>query len=78
MRILDNKNDVPLENILVMLTPSEAKMMKGFLNGLTSEKGDHIHIDDISLEHEITIAIYTPENKDTFAPRIIDLIENDK
>lgn len=78
MRILDNKNDKPLENILLMLTPPEAKMMKDFLNGLTTEKGDHIHVDDISLEHEITIAIYTPENIGTFAPRIINLLENDK
>ena len=61
-----------------MLTPSEIKMMKDFLNSLTSEKGDHVHIDDITLEHEITLAIYKPENKNTFAPRIIDLIENDK
>jgi hypothetical protein len=78
MRIYDTKNNKALNNVIIMVTPSETKQLIDFLKSLTSNIGEHIHVEDYELVHEITFAIYTPENQHTFAPRIVQLIEEDK
>jgi hypothetical protein len=77
MRILDQDSDKPLKAVLIMLTPSEAKELTDKIRQLTSEKGDHLHLDDEMLMREITIAIYTTEYTHTFALRVIELIEKE-
>ena len=60
-----------------MLTPSEAKELVDKIRQLTSEKGDHLHINDETYMREITMAIYTPENSHSFNRRVINLIEKE-
>ena len=77
MRILNNHEDKSIKDILILLTPNEANELKGKILKLTDEKGDHFHINDHTYEREITIAIYTPDNLDSFNPRVKDLIIKD-
>jgi hypothetical protein len=77
MRILNEDNDQPIKGVLIMLTPSEAKELGDKIRRLTPEKGDHIHVDDETYMREITIAIYTPENTQSFSRRVIELIEKE-
>ena len=77
MRILDKDNDQAVGNILIMLTPSEAKELGDTIKQLTSEVGDHLHLSDDNYQREITFAIYTPDNTHTFSQRIIKLIEKE-
>jgi hypothetical protein len=77
MRILNQETNQPVNDVLIMLTPSEAKELVDKISQLTSEKGDHLHIDDDAYIREITFAIYTPENTHSFSRRVIDLIEKE-
>lgn len=77
MRILNKDDNKPVKNIIIILTPSEAKYLRDTIEQLTPEKGDHIHVSDDEFKREITIAIYTPENTHNFSPRVIDLIEKE-
>ena len=74
MRILNQDNEQPIKSALIMVTPSEAKELSDKISQLTSDKGDHIHIDDDTFMREITIAIYTQENIHFFSQRVIDLM----
>jgi hypothetical protein len=66
MRILDMDNDKPITNVLLLLTPSEARQMTDFMGILNSSYGNHIHVNDDDLDHEITIAVSTMDNINTF------------
>ena len=77
MRILNQDDDKPIEGVLIMLTPFEAKQLSDFLSQLTPDAGDHLHVNDETFMKEITIAIYTSENTHTFSRRVIDLIEKE-
>jgi hypothetical protein len=77
MRILNQDNNKPAKSILIMLTPSEAKELVSKIQRLTSEKGDHLHLYDETYSREITVAIYTPENLNSFNCQVIQLIEQD-
>ncbi len=78
MRILDYTNNLPLTEVLILLTPSEAKELKDMLKTINPEIGDHIHINDAEYTREITFAIYTKENLRFFHKDIRDLIETDE
>jgi hypothetical protein len=75
MRILNEDNDQVVNSVLLMLTPLEAKELAEKIRQLTPESGDHMHVNDDTFMREITIAIYTPENTQTFNHRVIELIE---
>jgi hypothetical protein len=77
MRILNQDDNRPVKSVLIMLTPSEAKELVDKINQLTPEKGGHLHVNDESFLREVTIAIYTPVNMDSFHRRVIDLIEKE-
>jgi len=77
MRILNQDSNQPVKSILIMLTPSEAKELVGKIQRLTSEKGDHLHLYDEKFMREVTIAIYTPENLQSFNRQVIQLIDQD-
>jgi hypothetical protein len=75
MRILDESSDRALTSVLILLTPDEAKELLDGLTGLTSEKGDHIHVNNERFSIGITVAIYTPQNSQFFNKRVRQLIE---
>lgn len=82
MRILDNISDKALDDILILLTKSEAKRMRDAIDQLLAEnKLDHEHILDLdSLNREITIALYDEVNvqANPWVERVLDLIRNGK
>jgi hypothetical protein len=81
MRILNEKNDTAIKNIVLMLTLEESKELRDGLDQLIEsglKQNLHIHIADNEYEHEITAAIYSPENQSCYNERIKSLIINDK
>ena len=81
MRILDNKNDIAINDVLLLLSESEAKELIDSLQDLlsTNEQHSHAHINDNGYQHEITVAIYDDKNihNNSFHERIIKLIRED-
>ncbi len=74
MIIIDEKNGVTYNKILIMLTPNEASEMASKIESINAEIGDHIHINDIDYKKEITIAIYTEKNLHFYKEKIRKLI----
>lgn len=78
MRILNNDDDKKLDDILLILTKWEAKLMVDSLsNMLESDIQGHCHIEDQHLKHEVTIGIYNEDGANSYAPRILKLIRDD-
>ncbi len=78
MRILDETTDMPVKRALIMLTPEEAKELKGDLEDLLAHPDWHSHVSDAAYEREVTLAIYTPDNMASFRERVRRLIEQEK
>jgi hypothetical protein len=76
MRIYDNKNKMTFQQILIMLTPSEVHELMDSLESL-NEKNDHVHINDDSYKHKLTIGLYTPENINNFHPDVVRILLED-
>jgi hypothetical protein len=76
MRIYDPESKKVFQNVTLFLTPAEAKELADSAADLASHpEKHHHHIPDAEYTREITIAIYTPENRAHFDPessRIID------
>jgi hypothetical protein len=78
MRILDNTEAKPLEDITLYLTPAEAVQLRHSLDHLISNPAEHhVHLDDDSYKRELTVAIYTGENLMEFDEQSRKLITND-
>jgi Ca2+-binding EF-hand superfamily protein len=80
MRILDQDNDKKVNNILLLLTTSEAVELKDELERLldSSQKDDHGHINDNDFVREVSLAIYDENNIIRFDDRIQKLIIDDE
>ena len=82
MRIYDSDSDKKINNVILYLTPDEAREMKNFLDLLLSnnEKHHHEHIPDREndFKREITVCIYEKENLSSFDERSKKLILNDE
>ena len=79
MRILDNISDRRLEDILILFTRREAEwIMHSFESLLRSDEQTHHHITDFDTGHEITIGLYDDHGENTYAPRVIRLIQEDQ
>ena len=79
MRILDEKRDKSVEQITLLLTQSEAEELQDSIKrlldgGKEPEAGQHTHIPSEDYQKEITIALYTPDNVDSFNHRCQKLI----
>jgi hypothetical protein len=74
MRIIDKENKKTLASVLLMLTPSEVSELISKLKTLDPAKGDHLHVDDLDYQREITIAIYTDQNLHFFTEEIARII----
>lgn len=80
MRILNEDSNKSMKNALLLLTVQEASELMGDLERLISQKifNDHSHINDSNYEHELTIALYNPENIEEFNDRTKKLISHDE
>lgn len=70
MRIYDSDSDKKLSNIILYLTPDEAREIKDSLETLISDssKVHHEHIPDRedNFKREITVCIYREDNLSSF------------
>lgn len=80
MRILNEDNNKSMKNALLLLTVQEASELRDDLERLISQKifNDHSHINDSDYEHELTIALYNPDNIEEFNERTKKLISQDE
>ena len=76
MRIYDPESKKVFQNITLFVTPAEAKELADSASDLAAHpEKHHHHIPDSEGTREITIAVYTPENRahfDAESSRIID------
>ena len=76
MRILNQTDDAPLDNICVYLTRAEAQAMVGYLEQLIAEPEEgHCHLNDDGYEREITLAVYDVDSLDQYDERSKTLIQ---
>jgi len=75
MRILDEARNQSIDSVLLMLTPNEAAELASKMRSLDVETGEHLHINDVTYQWEIKVAVYTPENLKYFSPEIKKLLE---
>lgn len=80
MRILNEDSNKSMKNTLLLLTVQEASELRDDLERLISQKifNDHSHINDSDYEHELTIALYNPDNIEEFNERTKKLISHDE
>jgi hypothetical protein len=80
MRIYNVDTDTKVNEIILYLTPDEAKEMKYALEQVISDskKHHHKHISDSEYKTEITVCIYKEDNLSTFDERSKKLILNDE
>jgi hypothetical protein len=76
VRIYDPESKKAFQNITLFLTPAEAQELADSAEDLAAHpEKHHHHIPDAQHAREITIAVYTPENRahfDAESNRIID------
>jgi hypothetical protein len=75
MRIIDQKTHTTLSKILIMLTPDEALELWSSIENIDYTKPNHIHVDDAEYKREITVAIYTDKNLQSFSEEVRKVIE---
>lgn len=77
MRIIDEENNKTIKSILIMLTPSEATELASKLKALNPVIGDHLHVNDLEYQREITVAVYTDQNLRFFTEEVNRIIKED-
>jgi hypothetical protein len=80
MRIYDSDADKKTNNVILYLTPAEAREMKYALEQMLSDnkKHHHIHVPDSNYKREITLCIYREDNLSSFDEQSKKLILNDE
>jgi hypothetical protein len=75
MIIYDKKNKKVLNSVTLYLTPDEmAELSDDAQNLSENPQNHHSHINDETLENEITLAVYTKENMKQFDEESKELI----
>ncbi|WP_047153642.1 hypothetical protein [Aneurinibacillus tyrosinisolvens] len=79
MRLLDNDTSKSLRNVILYLKLEEANELKADLERLIDSFGnnEHVHINDLNFNHEITVVLYNESNLKGFDERSIKLIKED-
>lgn len=81
MRIFDNDNEQVLRNVSIFLTLDEAREMVSSVESLIrsfKSDADHIHLNDDTFQHEITLCLYDEANLKSFNARAKILIQDNK
>ena len=82
MRILNQNDDKPLNDVLIVLKKEEASELIDTVRSLLELKNNqsyrHEHINDEKYEHELTVVIYDQDDNDGFSERIKMLISRDE
>ncbi|MEO2073788.1 MAG: hypothetical protein ABGX20_00005 [Bacillus sp. (in: firmicutes)] len=80
MRIFDEDNKIPIKNVSIFLTRSEAAEMVDSLNDILENfqhNADHAHINDNDYKREITICVYEDNDLRGFNEEAKKLINED-
>jgi len=78
MRIMDGDSMAALEKVTLLLTPEEARELADAARDLVSKpEVHHHHVPDAEFRREITLAVYTPENLNTFDAETKRVLESD-
>ena len=78
MKIYDRDNKKVLDRITLFLTPEEARMLADYLTDLYEHpEHHHAHVTDEEYQNEITVAVYTKENIDSFDKESRNIIEGE-
>lgn len=81
MRIFDNDNEQVLRNVSIFLTLDEAREIVSSIEGLIrsfKSDADHVHLNDDSFQHEMTVCLYDETNLNGFNARAKVLIQDNK
>ena len=79
MRILDYSTDKAIDDICLYLTVTEASELIGWLSELIRDPGkQHAHLSDNAGQRELSVAVYTEENLQSFDERSVRLIKEGK
>ena len=82
MRMLDNDSDKVLNDVLILLTRKEAEDLRDTVAQMLSDvEQSHYHVmDRETYLREFTLGLYDDVDieKNTYMPRVIDLIREDK
>jgi hypothetical protein len=79
MRILNSDTNTALQAVVLYLELNELQEVLGLLEGLAQNPSEqHVHLSDAKFQKEITIAVYTASNLDTFDERSRRLIVEDE
>ena len=79
MRILDVDNNIAINNTTLYLRIEEAKELYDSIGALlkANDFSEHIHINDASYEHEITIVLYDEQQMGSLSERSQKIILKD-
>ena len=80
MIIVDDENNRNLDSICLLLKKSEANQLIKYLESLVVGKSDynHCHLNNEDYSKELTVAVYSGDNVDSFSEEYKLLIEKDK
>lgn len=80
MYILDDETNKKLNCVTIILKKNEVQQLLGYAKQLLEKptNSEHYHLSNDDYQKEITICMYTPENINSFNPRIQKLIQNDE
>jgi hypothetical protein len=70
MRIIDKDNNRVINSVILLLTPDELKELYDSLLSIKPVNADHVHINDIDYEREVTVSVYTKESIKDYPPDI--------
>ena len=76
MRILNTDADKALKNVILYLKVEEAKELYDSIGMLLKEdvSKSHVHVNDSSFEHELTIVLYDEEKIELLNERALQII----
>ncbi|MFD2117627.1 hypothetical protein ACFSTH_09415 [Paenibacillus yanchengensis] len=77
MRIFDEENNKVLSKVTLLLKENEARELLDDLISLLENMNEHVHINDLLYEHEITVAVYDENDFEEFNERIKQVIKLD-
>lgn len=76
MRIYDSSNNKTIDDVVLYLTPDEAKELHNDLGRIMEKpRGNHVHVSSNDYQHELTVCVYRKEDIDTFDEKSRKILE---
>lgn len=76
MRIYDFDNDRTIDNVVLYLTPAEAReLYNGLARVIETPRRVHVHISSNDYQRELTLCVYRKEDIETFDEKSRQILE---